>query len=173
MRPNRPYYVRFEEAIHEGEKLEKQKYDNAAMIAKVLNFETGEISLMICRTVMKKEIERNYPGESYVRKCFELIYQNHPNPDVKYKLFTISEIAEPSPEDFNPTENMNDDEEGDADNAEDESESNASGESVHSDTAFEADSDANSESTPDISEPEETSAYRSRSRNKKRSHVTN
>lgn len=104
MRPNRPYYIRFEEAIHEGERLEKQKYDNNAQICKVFDFELQEVSLLICRTVMKKEIERFCPGESYVGKSFELIYQNHPNPEIKYKLFTISQIAEPSPEDFSPVD---------------------------------------------------------------------
>lgn len=106
MKPNKEYYIRFDEAIHEGEKLEKQKFDNNAMVCKVtlLNTDTleREVNLMICRTVMVKEINRNYPADSYIGKWFSVAFQNHPDPAVKYKLFTISEIAEPTAEDFAP-----------------------------------------------------------------------
>jgi hypothetical protein len=113
MKPNRPYYLKFLAPIHEGPRLEKQKYDNAAQITTVLNFETGEVATLICRTVLVKEIFKAYSNDAYVNKCFEIIFQNHPDPEQKYKLFTISEIAEPSSEDFAPIEATNDDDEDD------------------------------------------------------------
>jgi hypothetical protein len=50
-------------------------------------------------------LNENYPNDSYVGKSFEIILHNHSNPEKDYKLATISEIAPPDPEDFNPVDN--------------------------------------------------------------------
>ena len=61
-----------------------------ATIANVTDLETGEMGVVICATVMSKEIAENYPGETYVGKSFAVTLIRVP--EKKYNLYEILEI---------------------------------------------------------------------------------
>jgi len=62
------YHIKFEAPVHQGERLQDDR--DAAFLANVVNLDTGEEMQIVCPSVFRKELDRTYPGESYVGKCF-------------------------------------------------------------------------------------------------------
>lgn len=103
------YYVKFTGPIHLGKEMApKAKVDPRtgevieekrapAHIATIKNLETGENGMLIVATVMRKELEENYPGESYIGKSFGFVQTKVEGKS--YNLVEIWEVAEPEPED--------------------------------------------------------------------------
>lgn len=78
-----------------GEKLPNSTME-AATLAHCADMETGEDGVVICPAVLQKELDKNYPGESYVGRGFEVTMTR--NPERKYNHFAIDEVA--IPDDF-------------------------------------------------------------------------
>jgi len=92
----KPRYVFMLGPLHSGKKIDDQK--EAATLIHAVDMETGEEGLIICPSVMVKELQENYPGESYVRKGFEVILTRVP--EKRYNLVSLTEVA--PPDDFEP-----------------------------------------------------------------------
>lgn len=92
----KPRYVYMLGALHSGKKIDDQK--EAATLIHAVDMETGEEGLIICPAIMVKELQENYPGESYVRKGFEVILTRVP--EKRYNLVSLTEVA--PPDDFTP-----------------------------------------------------------------------
>ncbi len=73
---------------------------NPPIMVSVFNYEAWEEAQMILSTVTAKELNENYPNDSYVGKSFELVQYKHENPEKKYNLVNLTEIGEPTREDF-------------------------------------------------------------------------
>lgn len=94
-------YVAILGAMHEGRKIDDNK--DPATLAHAVDMETGEEGLIICSTVLKKELNENYPGEAYVGRGFEVVITR--DPEKKYNHVTLSEVS--IPDDMAPAiENM-------------------------------------------------------------------
>ena len=94
-------YVALLGAMHEGRKIDDSK--EPATLAHAVDMETGEEGVIICSTVLKKELNENYPGEAYVGRGFEVVITR--DPEKKYNHVTLSEVS--IPEELAPTiENM-------------------------------------------------------------------
>jgi hypothetical protein len=89
---NRVYYIKIATAIKTGEKLDDKK--EPAEICEVVNMETGEQNMLVTSTVMRKELQKQYPGDGYVGKFFELSLSRRDNKN--YNDVSIVEIADPS-----------------------------------------------------------------------------
>lgn len=62
------YHIKIVGPIKLGEKLQDDR--DAAHLVTVVNLDTGEEMQIVAPTVFRKELERSYPGESYVGKLF-------------------------------------------------------------------------------------------------------
>lgn len=88
---NETRYIAILGAMHEGKKIDDKK--EPATLAHAVDMRTGEEGLLICATVLKKELQENYPGEDYVGKGFEIT--KHRDPEKKYNVFSIAEVSIP------------------------------------------------------------------------------
>lgn len=88
---NQARYIGILSPIFSGKKIDDQK--EAAQLVKAVDLETGEMGLVICPKIMQSELNANYPGESYVRKCFEIVVT--PVPGARYNNVALCEVAEP------------------------------------------------------------------------------
>lgn len=79
-----------------GKKIDDKK--EPATLCHAVDMETGEEGVIICPMVLQKELNENYPGESYVGKGFEISKTR--DPEKKYNHVSISEVA--VPDDFTP-----------------------------------------------------------------------
>ena len=87
--PDVPKFVRIENAIYTGKKVEEKK--EPARIAHVVDLETGEEGLMIVGKVLEGTLDEMYPDNKYVGKCFEIV--NHGvRAEKKYNTYSISEV---------------------------------------------------------------------------------
>lgn len=86
-----PRFFYFKGPMYLGEKIDPKK--DAATLAHCVDMETGEEGLVICTAVMRKELERNYPGDGYVGRGFELSLTMVP--EKKYNIPSIAEVAVP------------------------------------------------------------------------------
>lgn len=87
-------FVKFIDKIYQGEELKDDKRADkmaAAMLAKVTNLETMRDNLLIVNKVMEGEIDKTYPGASYVGKSFA-ITMNPKAAGKRYKTFDIWEL---------------------------------------------------------------------------------
>jgi len=75
-----------------------QEPRKAATLVHSVDIETGEEGVVICPTIMQKELNEAYPGETYVGRCFEIVVTR--DMEKKYNHVGITEIA--PPDDFKP-----------------------------------------------------------------------
>jgi hypothetical protein len=61
-----------------------------ATIAEVVDLQTGEQGILICATVLQKELHENYPNDDYVGRAFAITVTKVP--EKKYNLYSILEI---------------------------------------------------------------------------------
>ena len=91
---NETRYLVFLGPIHQGEKMKNAKAeDKVADLCHALDMETGEEGQIIVPAVLKAEIERNYEGESYVSRGFELTVTR--DTEKRYNMVSIAEVAVP------------------------------------------------------------------------------
>lgn len=109
---SKPVYFKVQGAIHEAPLAEGQKRKTSADgqemkspdIMHVVNLETGEDSTIVANSVLKSELQRTYPNDAYVDKCFavEKTGTKRSANGTNYSTFQISEIevkqAEPAQE---------------------------------------------------------------------------
>lgn len=88
-----PIYVKILDPIFQGKKIENgaSKDMEAAMLANVVNLETGENAQIIVPSVLQGIFKDEYEKDSYVGKNFQII--KHPKGSGKrYHPFTVAEI---------------------------------------------------------------------------------
>ena len=68
----------------------KKKIKEPPYLCEVVDLETGDVGQIILPTVLRSELEENYPDNSYVDKCFCIV--KFPIQDRDYYGFTITEI---------------------------------------------------------------------------------
>lgn len=69
------------------------KRKEPATVAHALDMETGEEGVLICSAMIKSQLNREYPGDSYVGRGFELISTKVP--DKAYNIVSIAEVEVP------------------------------------------------------------------------------
>lgn len=87
-----PRYFHIKGPMHLGKKVDDQK--EPATLAQAIDCETGELGVIVCPTVMQKELNESYPGNGYVGKFFELVLTRVP--EKSYNIVTLTEIADPT-----------------------------------------------------------------------------
>lgn len=98
-----PLYVRIVGAMYQGEKLVKKDGTSAsdmdpAILANVVNLETGEEGQIICNAALEAVLKRTYPNDGYIGKCFGL-RRNERVTGKKYDTFGVDEIEDPAQSD--------------------------------------------------------------------------
>lgn len=104
---NTDYFVRFTGDIHLGKEIsgnaivdpatgEVKSKKEPAFVAFVDNLETCDPVQIIVSTVMRKELEEQYPSAGYVGKCF-MFSLTKPS-GKSYNIPQIAEIEDPEPE---------------------------------------------------------------------------
>lgn len=89
---NEPFYIEFETAAAEGEKLEGSKMQ-PARLCNVHNLDTNAKELLIMNTVLEKELDKAYPDQSYVGKAFAIRSKvNDRGEGNKYRIYEIAEL---------------------------------------------------------------------------------
>lgn len=99
---SKPVYFRVDGEIHEAPLTEGQKRkkapDGTEMkqpdIMFATNLETGEESTVVCKSVLKSELEKTYPNVGYVGKSFavEMTGKKRSGTGMEYNTYQISEI---------------------------------------------------------------------------------
>jgi hypothetical protein len=97
LKENEVAFVRFEEAIFVGKKVEpkagdKEKAKEPPHLVNVTDLETGELKTLILNTVLKSTIDEQYPERSYIKKAFR-IAKLPKKAGKDYHGFQIQEIA--------------------------------------------------------------------------------
>lgn len=77
-----------------GEKLDDQK--GAAMLFEAVDLVSGEYGNVIPPTIMQNELNKHYPNDSYVGKCFQVSVTR--NAAKKYNHVSLAEVDEPADE---------------------------------------------------------------------------
>lgn len=92
-----PLYIKINEPMFLGKIVDDKK--EAPTMCRVTNLVDGSPAHLICGTVLRENLNENYPENGYVGKCFEL-KQSAPE-GKRYKLYDITEIEieadEPAP----------------------------------------------------------------------------
>lgn len=95
-----PMCVTFMKAIWQGAPEDDARVKDGAVVnkrkeppflAEVRNEDTGEIAHMVVPTVLRKELEKQYAGEAYVLKSFDICQHKLPGKD--YNTFDIAEVS--------------------------------------------------------------------------------
>lgn len=93
LKPGEEVYIQFAGHMHvskdTGQTMNGKKMEPAT-VANVIDLTTGEMHVLICATVLNKEINENYPDDSYVGKAFAITLIRVP--EKKYNLYSIIEI---------------------------------------------------------------------------------
>lgn len=99
MKPGVERFVKLTEAIRTGKKVSDTM--QAAEVCPAIDLVTGQRGLLIVPFVMQQDLKEHYPENSYVGKCFGVMFTRIPGK--RYNIPTISEIEAPDviPE-FNP-----------------------------------------------------------------------
>lgn len=103
---NTEYYVRFIGPMHIGKAVagpvkvdaatgEVKPGKEPAMIAFVDDLETDKERIIICSTVLRKELAEAYPNDSYVGKCFG--FKQTKIEGKSYNLVELWEVEDPDP----------------------------------------------------------------------------
>lgn len=93
LKPGEERYFQFVNAMHVGKdtgQIMNGKKMEPATIADVIDLQTGELGVLICATVLYKEITEQYPDDDYVGKAFAITMTKVP--EKKYNLYSILEI---------------------------------------------------------------------------------
>ena len=89
LKPGVEYYFTFKGPMHTGKKVDDQK--EPAVLADVVNLDTGELGQIICPKLIRDALAENYTGESYVGKSFAIELMRVP--EKRYNLLkTFNEI---------------------------------------------------------------------------------
>lgn len=86
--PDAPIYVKFNEPMFVGKKLDDKK--QAAILIGVTDLQTGQIGQIIVGAVLKGLMDDQYPDNSYVGRNFGLILRKRA--DKKYNTYDVAEI---------------------------------------------------------------------------------
>lgn len=90
---NTPYYYRFDTAIAQGKPIKEKAGESKkepAYLAQVTNLQNGEQGEIILGTVLRGILDDDYPEESYVGKCFELVQKRITGKN--YNSYGVTEI---------------------------------------------------------------------------------
>lgn len=90
-------YVLIETAAHIGKEMKPGadgKKKEPATLCNVIDLKTGEPAQLILNAVVKSVLTEEYPGDSYVGKCFAITKQARV-PGKSYDPFSIEEIEDP------------------------------------------------------------------------------
>jgi hypothetical protein len=93
LKPGEERYFQFVSIMHIGKdtgQVMNGKKMEPATIADVIDLETGEMGVLICATVLHKELIDQYPNDSYVGLAFAITVIKVP--EKKYNLYSIQEI---------------------------------------------------------------------------------
>jgi hypothetical protein len=99
-------YVKIVSAMHVGREMKSDEKDDAgkkrepATILEVINLETGEEAQVIAAAMIRSTLEEEYPGESYVGKCFYIANRGKQESKAgnRFNRLYVEEIEEPSEE---------------------------------------------------------------------------
>lgn len=95
MEDGQDYYIKFEAKMFQAEALKNAPASDKKAppyIAHVVDLETGHASQIICNEVLRTEIDKSFPNDTYVGKAFHII-RNKIAENKKYATFNITEIA--------------------------------------------------------------------------------
>lgn len=96
IKPNgAPVFVRFENPMFTGKKIDDNK--PAAILAHVIDLETGEECQIICAKLLQDQLNESYPDNKYVGKSFRITLTKVP--EKRYNLVGLMEI-EVDPDDI-------------------------------------------------------------------------
>ena len=72
---NKEYFVKIDDKIFQGKKLENDKKDNKepAYLVNVTDLKSGEQGQIVLNKVLKETLLEEYPEDSYVGLCFQII----------------------------------------------------------------------------------------------------
>ena len=88
-------YYRIETAMKQGEEV-KSSNKAAPWLMQVTDLKTGEVGQIIAPKILQSELDKHYPNDSYVGKCFGLSVTPPVEGGKKYNLVNITEIDDPS-----------------------------------------------------------------------------
>ena len=89
MEADKPLYIKITAPMVQTEKHIKDKSDKEApIVADCTNLLTGEESQIICPEVLKSELNKHFPENAYINKCFE-ITKFEKESGKQYSKFTI------------------------------------------------------------------------------------
>ncbi|MDX1939681.1 MAG: hypothetical protein SFU99_03970 [Saprospiraceae bacterium] len=85
---HKPVYVRFTSPITVGQMKKKE-----AFFSTVDNMETGEVMKLLVNKVLSRQLNENYPNDSFVGKTFEIIKgEKKQGNENAYYEFELTEI---------------------------------------------------------------------------------
>ena len=90
--PGNVYHIKIVTPIKTGEKLDDKK--EPAEICEVIDMETGEHRTLVTSTVLRKELLKQYPDNSYVGLFFQLSMSRRENKN--YNDVTLVQIEDPT-----------------------------------------------------------------------------
>jgi hypothetical protein len=94
-----PVYLRVESALRRAEEgFTTKRNENMApgLCFEVFDFERKSPMLCFAPAVLAGELQKNYPNDTYVGRCFKIVEVERPA-KVSYHLFDVKEIRDPDP----------------------------------------------------------------------------
>jgi hypothetical protein len=88
----KPRFVFITGPMYLGEKLPNSTME-AATLMPCVDMESGEVGVVLAPAILQKELNKHYPGESYVNRGFEITTTR--NAEKKYNHVSISEVSVP------------------------------------------------------------------------------
>lgn len=90
---NKPYFVKIDDKIFQGKKLDNDKKDNKepAFLVNVTDLKSGEQGQIVLNKVLKETLLEEYPDESYVGLCFQIV-KKPKDMGKDYHTFSLVEI---------------------------------------------------------------------------------
>lgn len=98
-----------ESAMHVGKEIKSRTADpeakkkEPATLCNVINLATGEPGQIIANAIIKSTLDEEYPGNTYVGKCFSITKQARQE-GKQYDKFAIEEIENPNETTEQPAE---------------------------------------------------------------------
>lgn len=92
IKKNEERFVEIKTPMTLGKKIDDKK--DPATIMQAVDLETGELGIVVCSTILRKELAANYPDDSYVGRCFAILLTVLPGKE--YNGVTLSEIEKPA-----------------------------------------------------------------------------
>jgi hypothetical protein len=92
-----PVFIRVETALRRAEEGRNKKSDMApGHVFEVFDLDRNIPMICFAPAVLTGELEKGYPNESYVGRCFQIMEKEKPT-GVTYRLFDVKEIRDPDP----------------------------------------------------------------------------